>query len=166
MRQDTSATQWNWSVKRYVRWWRLVRRSLKRHPSATDRHSLSKVAKTSLSMYTLSLLSNHIDEGHWTPNKPISVAYRPEYHFESPLAFRYLKLQTLENGETGKLEFNGDGDRMNPMYNVINVKKGEQQAVVGRYSAALVSLVFQYNDVNSVNTQGCVSVCGWKASLK
>ena len=32
---------------------------------------------------------------------------------------------------------------MNPMYNVINVKKGEQQAVVGRYSAALVGLAFQ-----------------------
>ena len=58
------------------------------------------------------------------------------------LPSRYLKLQTLENGETGHLEFNGDGDRMNPMYNVINVKKGEQQAVVGRYSAALVSLTF------------------------
>ena len=48
------------------------------------------------------------------------------------------------------MEFNGDGDRMNPMYNVINVKKGEQQAVVGRYSAALVGLAFQYNTVDTV----------------
>ena len=42
---------------------------------------------------------------------------------------------------------------MNPMYNVINVKKGEQQAVVGRYSAALVGLAFQYNNVKSVNAE-------------
>ena len=53
---------------------------------------------------------------------------------------------------------------MNPMYNVINVKKGEQQAVVGRYSAALVGLAFQYNNVN-LRTQSDVFKCVHHISL-
>ena len=50
---------------------------------------------------------------------------------------RYLKRQTLEKGETGKVEFSGDGDRLNPVYDLINVKKKEH-AIVGQYSASRV----------------------------
>ena len=64
---------------------------------------------------------------------------------------RYLKLQTLEDGETGHLEFNGDGDRMNPMYNVMNVKKNGL-STVGRYSAALVCIIHHIVGLYSLYT--------------
>lgn len=66
-----------------------------------------------------------------------------------------MKRQTLEDGQTGPVQFSSDGDRLNPMYNVINVKFSEnshkpQLATVGTYSAMQVSLCVRMSTIVSV----------------
>ena len=52
---------------------------------------------------------------------------------------RTLRLQRLEDGVTGVVEFNEVGDRINPVYNVLNKQyRGLEQ--VGLYGANEVSV--------------------------
>ena len=51
--------------------------------------------------------------------------------------YRYLRMQSLENGATGLVQFNDDGDRLNPVYDVVNVKK-DGLFTVGKFSASQV----------------------------
>lgn len=55
--------------------------------------------------------------------------------------FRYLKAGHLENGVTGQVSFNMEGDRLNPVYNIMNVQPTRTVAV-GIYGSRKVSESF------------------------
>ena len=65
--------------------------------------------------------------------------------------FRYLKAGHLENGVTGQVSFNMEGDRLNPVYNIMNVQQTRTVAV-GIYGSRKVSecFSFSYQICNSV----------------
>lgn len=51
--------------------------------------------------------------------------------------FDFIKKQVLINGETGKVAFDDQGDRINAEYNIINIQRHKQnrrnQVEVGKY---------------------------------
>lgn len=46
--------------------------------------------------------------------------------------FNFIKKQVLINGETGKVAFDDQGDRINAEYNIANIQRGKQK-IVGQY---------------------------------
>lgn len=46
--------------------------------------------------------------------------------------FNFIKKQVLINGETGKVAFDDQGDRINAEYNIANIQGGKQK-IVGQY---------------------------------
>lgn len=50
--------------------------------------------------------------------------------------FQFIRKQVLLNGETGKLAFDDQGDRINAEYNVVNIqrkKKSVVEVIVGQH---------------------------------
>ncbi|XP_017775694.1 PREDICTED: glutamate [NMDA] receptor subunit 1 isoform X2 [Nicrophorus vespilloides] len=47
--------------------------------------------------------------------------------------FGYIKRQVLLNGETGKVAFDDQGDRIHAEYNIVNVQRRRKQNPVGKY---------------------------------
>ncbi|XP_048518841.1 glutamate [NMDA] receptor subunit 1 isoform X1 [Dendroctonus ponderosae] len=47
--------------------------------------------------------------------------------------FTFIKKQVLINGETGKVAFDDQGDRINAEYNIVNVQRKKKKVVVGRH---------------------------------
>ena len=45
----------------------------------------------------------------------------------------YIKKQVLLNGQTGKLAFDNNGDRLFSEYEIINIDRNEQPVRVGQY---------------------------------
>lgn len=54
--------------------------------------------------------------------------------------FNFVRSQVLLNGETGKVAFDDQGDRINAEYNIVNVQK-KKKKVVGKYFYNRVSLL-------------------------
>lgn len=47
--------------------------------------------------------------------------------------FDFIKKQVLLNGETGKVAFDDQGDRINAEYNIVNIQRKRKQVTVGKY---------------------------------
>lgn len=47
--------------------------------------------------------------------------------------FNFIRKQTLMNGETGKVAFDDQGDRINAEYNLVNIQLRKKQVNVGKY---------------------------------
>lgn len=47
--------------------------------------------------------------------------------------FNFIRKQVLINGETGKVAFDDQGDRINAEYNVVNIIRRKKQVTVGKY---------------------------------
>ncbi|XP_057662984.1 glutamate [NMDA] receptor subunit 1 [Diorhabda carinulata] len=47
--------------------------------------------------------------------------------------FNFIRKQVLLNGETGKVAFDDQGDRINAEYNVVNIQRKKKKVVVGKY---------------------------------
>ncbi|KAK4876462.1 hypothetical protein RN001_012884 [Aquatica leii] len=47
--------------------------------------------------------------------------------------FNFVRKQVLLNGETGKVAFDDQGDRINAEYNIVNIQRRKSQVVVGKY---------------------------------
>ena len=47
--------------------------------------------------------------------------------------FDFIKKQVLLNGETGKVAFDDQGDRINAEYNIVNIQKKRRQVTVGKF---------------------------------
>lgn len=52
--------------------------------------------------------------------------------------FSYIRQQVLPHGETGRVAFDDNGDRIFAEYDIINIKDGEQVSV-GQYFYPAVS---------------------------
>ena len=55
--------------------------------------------------------------------------------------FRYTRQQVLENGATGRIAFDDNGDRIYAEYDVINVKTEKVLNSVGRYYYSTVCYI-------------------------
>lgn len=53
--------------------------------------------------------------------------------------FNFIRKQILLNGETGKVAFDDQGDRINAEYNLINVQRKKKKVVVGKFFFKRVS---------------------------
>lgn len=47
--------------------------------------------------------------------------------------FNFIKKQVLINGETGKVAFDDQGDRINAEYEIVNIQRRKVQVAVGKY---------------------------------
>nr|XP_023029657.1 glutamate [NMDA] receptor subunit 1 isoform X1 [Leptinotarsa decemlineata] len=47
--------------------------------------------------------------------------------------FNFIRKQVLINGETGKVAFDDQGDRINAEYNIVNIQRKKKKVVVGKY---------------------------------
>uniref|UniRef100_A0A1B1FKH6 Glutamate [NMDA] receptor subunit 1 n=1 Tax=Phyllotreta striolata TaxID=444603 RepID=A0A1B1FKH6_PHYSR len=47
--------------------------------------------------------------------------------------FNFIRKQVLLNGETGKVAFDDQGDRINSEYNIVNIQRKKKKVVVGKY---------------------------------
>ncbi|KAF7271230.1 glutamate ionotropic receptor NMDA type subunit 1 [Rhynchophorus ferrugineus] len=47
--------------------------------------------------------------------------------------FNFIRKQVLINGETGKVAFDDQGDRINAEYNIVNIQRKKKKVVVGRH---------------------------------
>lgn len=47
--------------------------------------------------------------------------------------FNFIRKQVLLNGETGKVAFDDQGDRIHAEYNLVNIQRKKRQVVTGRY---------------------------------
>ncbi|XP_060528776.1 glutamate [NMDA] receptor subunit 1 isoform X2 [Cylas formicarius] len=47
--------------------------------------------------------------------------------------FNFIRKQVLINGETGKVAFDDQGDRINAEYNIVNIQRKKKKNVVGKY---------------------------------
>ncbi|KAF2905177.1 hypothetical protein ILUMI_01004 [Ignelater luminosus] len=47
--------------------------------------------------------------------------------------FNFIRKQVLLNGETGKVAFDDQGDRINAEYNIVNIQRRKTHVVVGKY---------------------------------
>lgn len=47
--------------------------------------------------------------------------------------FDFIKKQVLLNGETGKVAFDDQGDRINAEYNIVNIQRKRKQVTVGKF---------------------------------
>lgn len=54
--------------------------------------------------------------------------------------FNFIKKQVLINGETGKVAFDDQGDRINAEYNIANIQQGKQK-IVGQYFFNRVTII-------------------------
>jgi len=76
-------------------------------------------------------------------------------YFKNTVSFdRFIRKQTLENGSTGNVAFDENGDRTNAEYDIINVQN-QTQISVGQYHYSNVCI--QNNFLNLIYL--CVCVC-------
>lgn len=47
--------------------------------------------------------------------------------------FSFIRKQVLMNGETGKVAFDDQGDRINAEYEIVNIQRRKSQVAVGKY---------------------------------
>lgn len=47
--------------------------------------------------------------------------------------FNFIRKQVLLNGETGKVAFDDQGDRINAEYNIVNVQRKKKKVLVGKH---------------------------------
>jgi hypothetical protein len=47
--------------------------------------------------------------------------------------FDFIKKQVLMNGETGKVAFDDQGDRISAEYNIVNIQRKRKQVTVGKF---------------------------------
>ena len=53
--------------------------------------------------------------------------------------FRYIKNQKIGIGETGRIAFDANGDRMYAEYDIINIDSYQEAQSIGSYSFSAVS---------------------------
>jgi hypothetical protein len=63
----------------------------------------------------------------------------PFFLFKKNNTDRFIRKQTLENGATGNVAFDDNGDRINAEYDIINVQN-QTQISVGQYHYSNVSI--------------------------
>lgn len=47
--------------------------------------------------------------------------------------FNFIRKQEMMNGETGKVAFDDQGDRINAEYNIVNIQRRKVHVVTGKY---------------------------------
>lgn len=59
--------------------------------------------------------------------------------------FNFIRKQTLLYGETGKVAFDDQGDRINAEYNIMNIqRKKKVKVIVGKYFFNRVTTLFNF----------------------
>ena len=53
--------------------------------------------------------------------------------------FSYIRRQILENGATGRVAFDDNGDRIFAEYDIVNIQNNNQKVSVGQYFYSAVS---------------------------
>lgn len=61
---------------------------------------------------------------------------------------RFIRRQVLLNGQTGKVAFDDNGDRIFAEYDVVNVQEEQVQVSVGRYFFSNVCIIIKDRNRN------------------
>jgi hypothetical protein len=59
------------------------------------------------------------------------------------ICYSYLKDEEILNGRTGRVMFNDNGDRINAVYQVVNVRPEAEVKVIGKYDPFKSSVSLQ-----------------------